>query len=84
MTSGMGTWIRSPLAILVDDCETGVVFEGGRIVACLARGSTPSRRCDGVVDAFRRVAMAGPDKAHHSCNQTLMLARALDRGPQAR
>ena len=76
----MRIWIRSPLAILAEDCEGGIVVEDERIVECLARGSIPSRACDDVFDASRHVVLPGLVNAHHHFYQTLTRAWALDRG----
>ena len=76
----MRTWIRSPLAILGDDCDGGIVIEHGKIVECLRRGSVPTSACDHVFDASRHVVLPGLVNAHHHFYQALTRSWALDRG----
>ena len=69
----MRIWIRDPLAILAEGAERGIVVEGTRIAALVARGGTPER-IDVVFDASHHVVLPGLVNAHHHFYQTLTRA----------
>ncbi len=69
----MRIWIRDPLAIFAEGAERGIVVEGTRIAALVARGGTPER-IDVVFDASRHVVLPGLVNAHHHFYQTLTRA----------
>ena len=77
----MRTWIKSPLAILADGAENGLVVEDERIVECLPAGAEPRTPCDVLFDACRHVVLPGLVNTHHHFYQTLTRAfgPALDR-----
>jgi 8-oxoguanine deaminase len=69
----MRTWIKDPLAIFGEGADCGLVVEGTRIAALVARGGTPER-IDAVFDASRHVVLPGLVNAHHHFYQTLTRA----------
>src|SRR5271165_4025870 len=69
----MRTWIRDPLAIFTRGAARGLIVEGTRIAACVARGETPER-IDAVFDASRHVVLPGLVNTHHHFYQTLTRA----------
>ena len=68
----MRTWIKTPLAILAEGADDGVVVESGRIAALVARGETPAH--ERVFDASRHVVLPGLVNTHHHMFQTLTRA----------
>jgi 8-oxoguanine deaminase len=67
-------WIRSPLAILAEGAEGGIVIEDNRIAELVGRGAAPSAPVDETFDAGRHVVLPGLVNAHHHFYQTLARA----------
>jgi len=78
----MAVWIKSPLAILAEDAQGGVVVDGSRIVEIVPRGGAPRRRVEEIFDAGEHVVLPGLINTHHHFYQTLTRAYrpALDKG----
>ena len=74
-------WLKSPLAILADGADGGIVVEEGRIVEVLASGASPAAPVDAVFDASRHVVLPGLVNTHHHFYQTLTRAHpeAIDK-----
>ena len=68
----MRLWIKSPLAILAEGAEGGLVVEDGRIAELVAGGVTPEH--DQAFDASRLVVLPGLVNTHHHMFQTLTRA----------
>ena len=68
----MRLWIKTPLAVLADGAEGGLVVEDGRIVELVA--VAPSAPVDASFDASRHVVLPGLVNAHHHFYQTLTRA----------
>lgn len=66
--------IKSPLAILGNDCAGGLVVSNGRIIETLRPGQQPDTRIDQVFDASRHVILPGLVNTHHHFYQTLTRA----------
>src|SRR5271166_3098833 len=77
----MRTWIRDPLAIFTRGAARGLIVEGTRIAACVARGETPER-IDAVFDASRHVVLPGLVNTHHHFYQTLTRAHPAGFGKE--
>ena len=69
------TWIRSPLAILAEGAEGGLVVEDSRITELVPAGGAPSAPVDTTFDASRHVVLPGLINTHHHFFQTLSRAR---------
>ncbi len=67
-------WIKNPLAIFANNCGSGVVVEGSRIVECLPTGRRPEQACDYEFDASEHVVLPGLINTHHHFYQTLTRA----------
>jgi 8-oxoguanine deaminase len=65
-------WIKSPLAILAEGAEGGIVIEGAKIAELVPTGGAP--RADEVFDASRHVVLPGLVNTHHHFYQTLTRA----------
>lgn len=78
--SEQALWLKSPLAILAEGAEGGIVVQHGRIVEQVAAGARPIRDCQ-IFDAARHVVLPGLINTHHHFYQTLTRATpaALDR-----
>lgn len=74
-------WLKSPLAILADGADGGIVVEEGRIVEILASGASPAAPVHAVFDASRHVVLPGLVNTHHHFYQTLTRAHpeAIDK-----
>ena len=67
-------FIKSPLAILADEAEGGIVVRNGRIVECVTAGRRPAAAFDEIFDAARHVVLPGLINTHHHFYQTLTRA----------
>jgi len=70
----MRLWIKTPLAVLAEDADGGIVVEGTRIVELVARGAAPATPVDATFDASRHALLPGLVNAHHHFYQTLVRA----------
>ncbi|CAM5771629.1 8-oxoguanine deaminase [Labrys miyagiensis] len=64
-------WIRSPLAILAEGAEGGIVVEGSRIVELVPAGGQPAAPVDERFEAGCHVVVPGLVNAHHHMFQNL-------------
>ena len=78
----MALWIKSPLAILAEGAEEGIVIEDGKILELVPRGARPQRVADEIFPAGEHVVLPGLVNTHHHFFQTLTRAfpPALDKG----
>ena len=70
----MREWIKSPLAILAQGAEGGVVVDHGVIVELVPSGGRPSAPVDTTFDASRHVVLPGLVNTHHHMFQTMTRA----------
>ncbi len=70
----MRQWIKTPLAILAEGAEGGIVVEDGRITALVAAGAKPEGNIDETFDASCHVVIPGLINTHHHFFQTLTRA----------
>jgi len=76
----MKTWIKNPLAILVDknidapDARGGIVIENDKIIELIAFGNQPTAPIDETFDAAEHVVLPGLINTHHHFYQTLTRA----------
>ena len=73
----MKTWLKNPLAILVDDqidSRGGIVIEDDKILELVALGDEPSMMVDRIIDASEQVILPGLVNTHHHFYQTLTRA----------
>ena len=73
----MKTWLKNPLAILVDDqidARGGIVIEDDKILELIALGVEPSSSVDITIDASEQVILPGLVNTHHHFYQTLTRA----------
>ena len=71
---GKRIWIKSPLAILADNAENGIVIEGKKIVELVPLGARPLQTIDETYDASESVLIPGLINTHHHFYQTLTRA----------
>lgn len=70
----MRLWIKTPLAILADGAEGGLVIENRGIAELVPAGGAPRAPCDSIWDASRHVVLPGLINTHHHMFQTLTRA----------
>ena len=73
----MKTWLKNPLAILLDDSKDargGIVVEHEKIIELIALGAEPSTSVDSIIDASDHVILPGLINTHHHFYQTLTRA----------
>ena len=73
----MKTWLKNPLAILVDDqidARGGIVIEDDKILELIALDAEPSSTVDNTIDASEQVILPGLINTHHHFYQTLTRA----------
>lgn len=74
-------WLKTPLAILAEGGDGGIVVEDGRIIELVPSGGEPRAPVDEVFDAARHVVLPGLVNTHHHFYQTLTRAhpQAIDK-----
>ncbi|MDE0924053.1 8-oxoguanine deaminase [Aurantimonas coralicida] len=74
-------WLKTPLAILAEGADGGIVVEDGRIVELVPSGGEPRVPVDETFDAARHVVLPGLVNTHHHFYQTLTRAhpQAIDK-----
>lgn len=74
-------WLKTPLAILAEGADGGIVVEDGRIVELVPSGGEPRAPVDETFDAARHVVLPGLVNTHHHFYQTLTRAhpQAIDK-----
>mgnify|MGYP005992315057 CR=1 FL=1 len=74
-------WLKTPLAILAEGADGGIVVEDGRIVELVPSGGEPRAPVDESFDAARHVVLPGLVNTHHHFYQTLTRAhpQAIDK-----
>ena len=80
----MKTWLKNPLAILINenansdvskkDGRGGIVIENDKILEIIALGANPSTPVDQTIDASEQVILPGLINTHHHFYQTLTRA----------
>ncbi|MCC2645769.1 MAG: 8-oxoguanine deaminase [Burkholderiales bacterium] len=77
----MKTWIKSPLAILANNADNGIVIHEDKIIELVAAGQTPITKIDNIIDAREHVVIPGLINTHHHYFQTLTRAfnKSLDK-----
>jgi 8-oxoguanine deaminase len=77
----MALWIKTPLAVLAEGAEGGLVIEGSEIVELVPSGGRPATEPDETFDASEHVVLPGLINTHHHFYQTLTRAHpeALDK-----
>lgn len=74
-------FVKTPLAVLADGAEGGLVVEDGRIAELVGAGREPSMPCEESFDASAHVVLPGLVNTHHHFYQTLTRAHpeAIDK-----
>jgi 8-oxoguanine deaminase len=74
-------FIESPLTVLGDGAENGIVVENGRIAELVPKGAAPAEPVDARFDAREHVVLPGLVNTHHHFYQTLTRAhpQAIDK-----
>lgn len=67
-------WLKSPLAILAENADNGIVVKGSKIIELVPKGTTPKSPYDEVYDASEQVLLPGLINTHHHFYQTLTRA----------
>lgn len=67
-------YLKSPLAVLGEGADGGLVIRGGKISELVVAGAAPSAPVDEVFDASRHVVLPGLVNTHHHFYQTLTRA----------
>ena len=73
----MKTWLKKPLAILVNetvDGRGGIVIENNKILEIIALGESPKTSIDQTIDVSEQVILPGLINTHHHFYQTLTRA----------
>ena len=75
----MKTWLKNPLAILINESEDndakgGIVIENNTILELVSRGKKPSCEVDQIFDTSEHVILPGLINTHHHFYQTLTRA----------
>ena len=70
----MTLWIKTPLAILADGAEGGLVVDGNRIAELVPAGAAPTIAYDETFDASAHVVIPGLVNTHHHVFQSLTRA----------
>jgi 8-oxoguanine deaminase len=70
----MRTWLKTPLAILAEGADGGLVVEDGRIAELVPAGRSPAAPVDATFDASNHVVLPGLVNTHHHMFQTLTRA----------
>jgi 8-oxoguanine deaminase len=73
----MKTWLKKPLAILVNetvDGRGGIVIENNKILEIIALGESPKSSIDQTIDISEQVILPGLINTHHHFYQTLTRA----------
>ena len=68
------TWIKSPIAILAENAEEGIVIKGQKIIELVPKGQSPKSQIDETYDAGNSVLLPGLINTHHHFYQTLTRA----------
>jgi len=67
-------WIKSPLAILAENADNGIIVHGSKIIELVPKGAVPTSPYDETFDAGEHVLLPGLINTHHHFYQTLTRA----------
>ena len=70
----MRIWMKTPLAVLAEGADGGLVIQNDRIVELIEAGGSPAKPVDETFDASRHVVIPGLVNTHHHMFQTLTRA----------
>ena len=70
----MRLWIKTPLAVLAQGAEGGIVVENGKIAELVPAGRAPAAPVHETFDASQHVVLPGLVNTHHHMFQTLTRA----------